>query len=46
MKGWGVINAAFGGGWAPSEMREMSLKEFSDWYHTDCQMRRTTAGKA
>lgn len=44
MKGWGVINAAFGG-WA-SEMREMSLEEFSDWYQTACRMRRATAGKA
>ena len=46
MRGWAVINTAFGGGWAPSEMREMSLEEFSDWYQTACRMRRIAAGKA
>ena len=45
MRGWAVINTTFGGG-APSEMRKMSLEEFSDWYQTACQMRRTTDGKA
>ena len=42
MRGWAVINTAFGGGgWAPSEMREMSLEEFSDCYQTACRMRHT-----
>jgi len=41
---WATINEAFGGGWVPSEMDNMPVDEFCDWY--DEAVRRIKAKNA